>query len=62
MKITIGIRIYPNTALSKTAVTEGLISPEDNLLYPRFYIVPKLEGWLRKTVSTWMESRSNWMS
>lgn len=62
MKITIGIRIYPNTALSKTAVTEGLISPEDNLLYPRFYIVSKLEGWLRKTVSTWMESRPNWMS
>ncbi len=62
MKITIGIRIYPNTALSKTAVTEGLISPEDNLLYPRFYIVPKLEGWLRKTVSTWVESRPNWMS
>jgi len=61
MKITIGIRIYPNTTLSKTAVTEGLISPEDNLLFPRFYIVLKLEGWLRETVRTWMESRPNWM-
>ena len=61
MKITIGIRIYPNTALSKIAVTEGLISPEDNLLFPRFYIVRKLEGWLRETMRTWMESRPNWM-
>jgi radical SAM superfamily enzyme YgiQ (UPF0313 family) len=60
MKITIGIRIYPNTALSKTAVTEGLISSEDNLLFPIFYIVPKLEGWLRETVKTWMEGRPNW--
>jgi radical SAM superfamily enzyme YgiQ (UPF0313 family) len=62
MKVTIGIRIYPNTALSKTAVSEGLISPEDNLLFPRFYIVPKLEGWLRERVRSWMESRPNWMT
>ena len=50
MKVTIGIRMYPNTALSKIAVTEGLISPEDNLLFPRFYIVQKLEGWIRETL------------
>lgn len=62
MKITIGIRIYPNTALAKLAVTDGLISPEDNLLSPRFYIVRTLEGWLRETVRTWMESRPNWMT
>jgi radical SAM superfamily enzyme YgiQ (UPF0313 family) len=62
MKITIGIRIYPNTALSKIAVTEGLISPKDNMLSPRFYIVRKLEGWLRETVRTWMKDRPNWMT
>ena len=62
MKISIGIRIYPNTALSKIAVSEGLISPEDNLLSPKFYIVKNLEGWLRETVHTWMERRPNWMT
>lgn len=62
MKITIGIRIYPNTALSKTAVYEGLISPEDDLLFPKFYIVQKLEGWIRETVRQWAESRPNWIT
>jgi radical SAM superfamily enzyme YgiQ (UPF0313 family) len=62
MKITIGIRIYPNTALAKLAVADGLNSPDDNLLFPRFYIVRKLEGWFRETVKTWMAERSNWMS
>ncbi len=61
MKVTIGIRMYPNTALSKIAVTEGLISPEDNLLFPRFYIVQKLEGWIRETLRTWIESRPKWI-
>jgi len=62
MKITIGIRIYPHTALSKIAVTEGLISQEDDLLSPRFYVVRKLNGWLHETVRTWMENRPNWMT
>lgn len=62
MKITIGIRIYPNTALSKTAVYEGLISSEDDLLFPKFYIVQKLEGWIRETVNRWTESRPNWIT
>jgi radical SAM superfamily enzyme YgiQ (UPF0313 family) len=62
MKVTIGIRIYPNTTLSKTAVTESLISPEDNLLFPRFYIVQKLEGWIRETLGTWIENRPNWIN
>jgi radical SAM superfamily enzyme YgiQ (UPF0313 family) len=46
MKITIGIRIYPHTSLQKTAIKEGLISADDNLLMPKFYIVKGLEGWL----------------
>ena len=62
MKITIGIRIYPDTALAKIAVADGLITPEDNLLFPRFYIVQELEGWLRETVNTWMEKQPGWMN
>ena len=62
MKITIGIRIYPETALAKIAVADDLITPEDNLLVPRFYIVQELEGWLRETVNTWMEKQPGWMN
>jgi len=60
LKITIGIRIYPHTELARTAVAEGLIAPDDDLLLPRFYMVPGLEPWLRQTVANWMAKRPNW--
>ena len=62
LKITIGIRIYPHTALAKTAVDDGLILPEENLLFPRFYIVSKLKDWIHETVRVWMADRHHWMS
>ena len=40
LKITVGLRIYPETPLASTALEEGLITPEDNLLFPHFYISP----------------------
>ncbi len=61
MKITIGIRIYPQTLIARTAVKEGLITADDNLLIPKFYVAKNLEGWLRQTVKGWMENRPNWM-
>jgi radical SAM superfamily enzyme YgiQ (UPF0313 family) len=60
MKISIGIRIYPYTELAQTAVADGLITPNDDLLLPRFYMVPGLEAWLRETVARWMETRPHW--
>jgi len=62
MKITIGIRIYPETDLAKTAVADGLVSPEDDLLFPEFYMVPGLENWLRETVRKWLADRPEWIS
>ena len=47
VKITIGIRIYPHTSLQQTAIKKGLITADDNLLIPKFYIAKGLEGWLR---------------
>jgi radical SAM superfamily enzyme YgiQ (UPF0313 family) len=61
MKITIGIRIYPHTSLQQTAIKEGLITADDNLLIPKFYIAKGLEGWLRETVKAWMETRPHWV-
>jgi radical SAM superfamily enzyme YgiQ (UPF0313 family) len=61
MKITMGIRIYPNTDLARLATNEGVIEPDDALLLPKFYMVPGLEEWLRRTVSTWMSTRPNWI-
>jgi len=61
LKITIGIRIYPYTPLAKTALKEGLIKADDNLLFPRYYMSKDLEGWLRETVNTWRENRPHWI-
>jgi radical SAM superfamily enzyme YgiQ (UPF0313 family) len=61
MKITIGIRIYPKTSLQQTAIKDGLITADDILLIPKFYIAKGLEVWLRKTVKAWMETRPHWV-
>jgi radical SAM superfamily enzyme YgiQ (UPF0313 family) len=61
MKITIGIRIYPNTSLHQTAIKEGMVTADDNLLTPKFFIAKGLEGWLRETVKVWMETRPHWV-
>ena len=62
LKVTIGIRIYPGTGLADTALEEGSISPEDNLLFPTFYIVRGLEDWLYKTVRIWTADRPHWLA
>jgi radical SAM superfamily enzyme YgiQ (UPF0313 family) len=48
IRVTVGIRIYPGTALERRAVAESLLSPDDDLLRPRFYLAPELEGWLEE--------------
>ena len=52
-KVTVGIRIYPHTALAKTAVEEGVISSRDDLLFPKFYLTRGLEDWLPQILKTW---------
>jgi len=61
MKITVGIRIYPGTALAKRAVDDGVVRPDDDLLFPRFYFARECEGWLQDAVRDWMAERPNWM-
>ena len=63
LKVSIGIRIYPGTALADEARKEGIITPGDNLLKPRFYITPGLdEEWIRQTVAQYTATRPNWIT
>ena len=62
LKITSGIRIYPQTALARAAIDEGMISPDYDLLLPKFYLVRELEEWLSETVKTWIADRPHWMT
>jgi radical SAM superfamily enzyme YgiQ (UPF0313 family) len=51
LKTTVGIRIYPGTPLARRAVQDGMISSEDALLFPRFYLAPGLEPWIHERVA-----------
>jgi radical SAM superfamily enzyme YgiQ (UPF0313 family) len=61
VKVTIGIRIYPDTDLSRHAERIGKLSADDNLLSPQFYIEDGMEAWLRKIVKEWMKDRPDWI-
>jgi radical SAM superfamily enzyme YgiQ (UPF0313 family) len=60
VKVSAGIRIYPGTALAETALREGMIAPDDDLLLPKFYIARGLERWLPDTVQEWIKGRPDW--
>jgi radical SAM superfamily enzyme YgiQ (UPF0313 family) len=60
IKVTSGVRIYPHTALEKTALEEGLISPQDDLLFPKFYLARGLEDWLPQILKNWVATHPQW--
>jgi radical SAM superfamily enzyme YgiQ (UPF0313 family) len=60
LKITVGVRIYPHTSLARKAIDDGVISPRDDLLFPRFYLARGLEDWLPETLKKWATARPHW--
>jgi radical SAM superfamily enzyme YgiQ (UPF0313 family) len=62
VKVTAGIRIYPGTALAKTALEQGMITKDDDLLFPRFYLAAGLGKQLFELVADWTAARPNWIS
>jgi radical SAM superfamily enzyme YgiQ (UPF0313 family) len=61
LKITVGLRIYPHTPLARTALAQGVIRVEEDLLLPKFYLTPQLRDWLPERVASYRASRS-WVS
>jgi radical SAM superfamily enzyme YgiQ (UPF0313 family) len=61
IKITVGIRIYPGTALADQAQKEGVIVPDDDLLTPKFYVAQGLEDEIREEVARYAAKRPNWV-
>jgi len=60
LKITIGVRIYPETPLARHAVASGFVSPDDSLLFPRFYLETGLEEWVENRVESWLKEHPKW--
>ncbi len=61
MRLSVGIRIYPHTAIERLARSEGLISADDTLLRPRFYLREELTPWLPEVAAALTTARSNWV-
>jgi radical SAM superfamily enzyme YgiQ (UPF0313 family) len=59
--VTVGIRIYPGCELKEIAVREGMISSDQNLLYPAFYLAPEVEPWLYGYMKEACDQRPGWM-
>jgi radical SAM superfamily enzyme YgiQ (UPF0313 family) len=57
LKITAGVRIYPNTQLAQIAKKQGVITSQKNLLRPCFYLAPGLEDWLTERLNKWIAFR-----
>jgi len=57
LRITTGIRIYPETELALIAVRQGIIPPQEDLLRPAFYVAPRLKDWLPERVAAYQASR-----
>jgi len=58
LKITVGLRICPNTSLHSIAVAEGVVPREDDLLQPRCYLAGGLREWLPERVAVNAKSRA----
>jgi len=61
LKVTVGVRIYPETPLASTALADGVIRPDDDLLWPRFYLAPRLRDWLPERTAAYKTSRPSVM-
>jgi radical SAM superfamily enzyme YgiQ (UPF0313 family) len=56
-----GIRIFPGTPLHGTALAEGIITDETDLLPPLFYISPPVRECLAAVVTAEALKRRNWI-
>jgi radical SAM superfamily enzyme len=56
-----GIRILPGTGMVEIALRDGQMDSDDNLLYPKFYISPALEGDLIDRIEAYAHAHSNWI-
>jgi radical SAM superfamily enzyme YgiQ (UPF0313 family) len=56
-----GVRILPGTEMVDIAVADGQIDPDDDLLYPRFYVSPGLRDDLIDRIEAHAQVRSNWI-
>jgi radical SAM superfamily enzyme YgiQ (UPF0313 family) len=55
-----GIRIHPGVPLHRRALAEGVVSPEDDLLWPRYYLAPAIQEWIGDYLEKLTARHPNW--
>ena len=58
--LRLGSRVLPNTQVAKTAVEEGMIESESDLIKPVFYISEEVRDWLPDRLKEEAASRPRW--
>ncbi|MBM4293633.1 MAG: radical SAM protein [Deltaproteobacteria bacterium] len=61
VNLTVGIRIYPGVALHRRAVAEGVVDPDDPLLWPKFYLSPAIRDWIWDYLEIVTARHPNWI-
>ena len=57
----LGIRIYPGTELEKISISQGVIRADSELIYPYFYVSPKLGEGLGEIIQEKALARTRWI-
>jgi radical SAM superfamily enzyme YgiQ (UPF0313 family) len=60
LDLGVGIRLMPHTQLADVARQEGVISADDPLMEPKFYLSPHLEGWIEGYLTEICFQRPGW--
>ncbi len=61
VNLTVGIRIHPGLPMHRLALAEGVVGPEDNLLWPYFYLAPAVKDWIWGYVEELTARHPNWI-
>jgi radical SAM superfamily enzyme YgiQ (UPF0313 family) len=56
----VGIRLMPGTALVDIAIEEGVISADDPLMEPKFYLAPEIKDWIEDYLTEVCAGHPNW--
>jgi hypothetical protein len=56
----IGIRLMPHTRLAQIAIEEGVISADEPLMEPRFYVSSHVRDWIRDYLDEVCAGRPGW--
>jgi radical SAM superfamily enzyme YgiQ (UPF0313 family) len=56
----VGIRLMPETELANIARKEGVISADDPLMEPRFYVAPAIKDWIVDYLTEVCAPHPNW--